>query len=123
MGYNKQNFKRIREEFAAKHFVAEDAAEARRAELHMALPRVAEIDRALGKTGVRIMSAGLLPKAEREAEIERLHRETDALNAERERLLVAAGYPADYSDVKYECEKCADSGYVGIQMCDCMRNA
>ncbi len=123
MGYNKQNFKRIREEFAAKHFVAEDAAEARRAELHMVLPRVAEIDRALGQTGVRIMSAGLLPTAEREAEIERLHRETDTLNAERERLLVAAGFPADYSDVKYECEKCADSGYIGIKMCECMRNA
>lgn len=123
MGYNKENFKRIREEYATKHLVAEEAAEARRAELHLALPRVAEIDRLLSKTGVRIMGAGLLPKAEREAEIDRLHRENDALLAEREKLLVAAGYPSDYSDVKYECDKCADSGYVGIKMCDCMRQA
>jgi len=123
MGYNKQNFKRIREEYATKHLVAEEAAESRRAELHMRLPRVAEIDRELGKTGVRIMGAGLLPTAEREAEIERLHAENDKLLAEREACLRAAGYPADYSDVKYECEKCGDSGYVGIKMCDCMRNA
>lgn len=123
MGYNKQNFKRIREEYATKHLVAEEAAEGRRAELHMRLPRVAEIDRELGKTGVRIMGAGLLPKAQREAEIERLHEENDRLLAEREALLLAAGYPTDYSDVKYECEACGDSGYVGIRMCDCMRNA
>ncbi|MBQ7381318.1 MAG: ATP-binding protein [Clostridia bacterium] len=123
MGYNKQNFKRIREEYATKHLVAEEAAESRRAELHMRLPRVAEIDRALGLTGVRIMGAGLLPTAQREAEIERLHAENDKLLAEREVCLRAAGYPADYSDVKYECEKCGDSGYVGIKMCDCMRNA
>ena len=27
MGYNKQNFKRIREEYAVKHLIAEEAAE------------------------------------------------------------------------------------------------
>lgn len=123
MGYNKQNFKRIREEYANKHFVAEEAAASRLTELHAALPKVAEIDRRLGKTGVGIMSAGLLPEKQRIAEIERLHRENDALLMERGRLLMAAGYPSDYSDVKYECEKCGDSGYVGIKMCDCMRNA
>ncbi len=123
MGYNKQNFKRIREEYATKHLVAEEAAERRRAELHALLPRVAEIDRLLGKTGVRIMSAGLLPEAQRVQEIERLHAESDRLNKERESLLLAAGYPADYSDVRYDCSKCGDSGYVGIKMCDCMRNA
>jgi DNA replication protein DnaC len=123
MGYNKQNFKRIREEYATKHLIAEKAAEVRQAELHLALPRVAEIDRRLGQTGARIMGAGLLPEAQRVAEIDRLHRENDALLAERAELLLAAGYPSDYSDVKYECEKCADSGYVGIKMCDCMREA
>ncbi len=123
MGYNKQNFKKIREEYANKHFLAEDAASLRLAELHARLPRVAEIDRLLGKTGASIMSAGLLPENRRIAEIERLHRENDALLVERERLLLAAGYPSDYSDVHYECEKCGDSGYVGIKMCECMRNA
>ncbi|MBO5305626.1 MAG: ATP-binding protein [Clostridia bacterium] len=123
MGYNKQNFKRIREEYQTKHLVAEEAAEARRAEFHIRIPRVAEIDRALGKTGVRIMSAGLLPTAEREAALDRLHAENDALLSERDALLVEAGYPKDYSDIKYECEACGDSGYVGIKMCECMRNA
>ena len=30
---------------------------------------------------------------------------------------------ADYADIKYECSLCADSGYVGLDMCNCMRLA
>lgn len=123
MGYNKQNFKRIREEYANKHMLAEEAAERRRAELHMRLPEVADIDRRLGRTGVEIMGTALLPENQRAAAMERLRRENEELNAARAALLVGAGYPADYSDVKYECEKCGDSGYEGIRMCECMRNA
>ena len=123
MGYNKQNFKRIREQFSTKHLIAEDAAQARKRELHARLPRVADIDRLLSRTGVAIMGAGLLPEKERIAEIDRLHKQNDALNAERARLLTAAGYPADYSDVHYDCPACGDSGYVGIKMCSCMKNA
>ena len=123
MGYNKQNFKRIREEYANKHLIAEQAAEQRRKELHDKLPRVAEIDRLLARTGLNIMGAGLLPEKQRIEQIERLHRENETLNAERAKLLAAAGYAADYSDVRYECPWCGDSGYVGIKMCECMRNA
>ena len=123
MGYNKQNFKRIREQFAVKHLIAENAADERRRELHARLPRVADIDRLLARTGVDIMGAGLLPEKERIAEIDRLHKQNETLNAERARLLTAAGYPADYSDVHYDCPDCGDSGYVGINMCSCMKNA
>ena len=31
------------------------------------------------------------------------------LQEKRNAILIANGYPADYSDVRYECEACADS--------------
>ncbi len=123
MGYNKNNLKRIREEYATKHLIAEKAAEEKRLELHRALPEVARIDASLSQTGLALMSAALADKNTREKRMAELKEENLRLNAERDRILLAAGYPADYSDVKYDCPHCSDSGYVGIEMCDCMRKA
>ncbi len=123
MGYNKDNFKRIRDEYATKHLVAESAARVRTSEIHGILPEVMDIDRALASTGVALMGASLLPAGEREARFAQIREQNLALNQKRNEILVAAGYPADYTDVKYDCPKCADSGYVGIEMCECMRSA
>lgn len=123
MAYNKNNFRKIKEEYATKHLVAENAADLRRAEVHAAIPEVAKIDARLAGTGLALMGAALADKAERESRFASLKAENEALNAERDRLLVAAGYPADYTDVKYDCPACSDSGYVGIKMCDCMKRA
>ena len=41
----------------------------------------------------------------------------------RAQLLCANGYPADYSDVHYECNECSDTGFVNGKMCKCMRTA
>lgn len=123
MAYNKNNFRKIKEEYATKHLVAENAADLRRAEVHAAIPEVAKIDARLAGTGLALMGAALADQAERERRFASLKAENEALNAERDRLLVAAGYPADYTDVKYDCPACSDSGYVGIKMCDCMKRA
>lgn len=123
MGYNKQNFKRIREAFAGKHRIAEQRAEEKRQEIHAKLPRVAEIDRRLSRVGIEIMSTGLMDEKARTAAIERLRAENEALLSLRAKELIAAGYPSDYTDVSYDCPHCADSGYVGIKMCDCMKQA
>ncbi len=123
MGYNKQNFRRIREEFAGKHRIAEERAEQKRRALHMQLPALAEIDRRLSKVGIEIMGTGLLDEKAREAAMARLRAENEALLSLRAKTLIAAGYPADHTDVVYDCPICADSGYVGIKMCDCMKAA
>lgn len=123
MGYNKNNFKRIREEYATKHLIAEKAADARRCELHAALPEVARIDAQLAKTGLALMGAALAEKASGERRMAEIREENLRLNEKRDALLVKNGYPADYSDVKYDCPLCSDSGYVGIKMCDCMKRA
>lgn len=124
MGYNRNNLKRIKEEYSTKHLVAEREAELRRRELHAKIPELAAIDRRLSHVGVELMGVALMSGgADKENKMAALRRETEELNEKRNALLVASGYPADCTDVKYECEKCADSGYVGIKMCDCMRNA
>lgn len=123
MGYNRNNLRRIKEEYQTKHLVAEREAELCRKQIHAKLPEIAEIDRRLSRVGVELMGIALGGGADMEKRLMAKREETEALNKKRGELLAAAGFPADYTDVKYECDKCADSGYVGIKMCECMRSA
>lgn len=121
MGYNRENFNRIKQEYDEKYIKARESADARRFQIHSEIPEIAEIDRILERTGARIMGIICSGTANSEAQIAKLREDNGILVAKRKELLASKGYPADYTDVKYECEKCADSGYVGTKMCECMR--
>ena len=120
MGYNKENYKRIREEYATKPFEVQARADARREELYANIPSLRELDARLSGFGLRIMKAAM-DGEETEREIAALREENERICAERGALLRSHGYPADYSDPQYECAACRDTGYVGIRMCSCMR--
>jgi DNA replication protein DnaC len=58
-----------------------------------------------------------------DAQIAALKNRNEKLLEERGKILREGGYPEDYSDIKYDCEKCGDTGYVGTTMCECMKRA
>ena len=120
MGYNKKNFKRIREEYETKRFRAQQIAEERREELYREIAGLRELDARLSTFGLRIMQTAIKQGNTGEG-IARLREENERICATRAELLRKNGYPADYSEPQYECERCQDSGYVGIKMCSCMR--
>ena len=69
MGYNRDNYKRIREEYQTKYLRAREAADARRMELHSLFPPVAEMDRELSATGLEIMRVTLEGGEDREQKL------------------------------------------------------
>ena len=123
MAYNSDNYKRIAAQFKDKSILAQQAAEARKAELHERFPQIAEIDRALSTTGLRIMREALNGREGLDERIRRLEEGNNMLLEARAQLLCANGYPADYSDVHYECNECSDTGFLNGKMCKCMRTA
>lgn len=118
MGFNRENYARIKEEYSGKYLRAQETARLRRAEIHSKLPEIAGIDAQLSSAGVRIFEASLKND---KAMLDLISEENIALNKKRGEILVSAGYPADYTDVKYECEKCGDTGVVDYRMCTCMK--
>ena len=118
MGYNIDNFRRIREEYKEKYKRAEAEADARRRELWGKIESLRMLDRALSDTGPRLLNAVLGKSNE---SFEKVKSDVERLNHERNLLLAVHGYPADYSDPRYECELCRDSGYVDGEMCECMK--
>ena len=120
MGYNQANYTRIRKEYETKYLRAREAADLRRSEVLFAIPELAEIDRALGKTGLVIMNAAM-EGGDLEAKIAEARRENQLLREKKQQLLVANGYPADYTEVKYECPICQDEGFYEFKICTCMK--
>lgn len=118
MAYNVNNFRRIREEYREKYKKAEADADARRRELWEKVDGLRALDAALSATGPRLLNAILGKSGE---SFEKVKSDVERLNQERSLLLATYGFPPDYSDPRYECEKCRDSGYVDGEICECMK--
>ena len=123
MGYNKEDYARIKEEFSKKYLLARDAADTRRRSIHADIPEIFEIDRVLSKTGMEIMGVICGGGKDTDEKIAQIEKRNNQLIARRSELLEQHGYPADYTDVHYECEACGDTGYLESSMCDCMKRA
>ncbi len=121
MPYNRSILARLRREYETKYRLARDEADARRAEIHIALPEVERIDAELRLTGLSIMAAAV-EAGDVDARIAEVRQQNAALRARRAAVLAAAGYPANYTEPQYECSLCNDSGYTEDgRMCTCMR--
>ncbi len=120
MGYNQENFRRIREEYSRKYLLVQEAASKRREEIHAILPAVREIDAQLSDMGLRIMQAALQSE-NYQAALAEIEAQSLALEQKRAEVLIANGFPADYTAPRYECAACGDTGYIDYKMCDCMR--
>ncbi len=121
MGYNKDNYRRIRAAYQTKYLKAYEEADRRMAELHAKSPELAALDRELSAAGAKIAMAALGTGESYREKLAEVERENLALQEKRAVLLGKLGYPADYTLPPYECAKCQDSGFVGTVMCDCMR--
>lgn len=123
MSYNSENYYALRREFEEKHLRAIERAETLKKTLWGKIDGLREIDEALSDTGARIMGAALGGKAGLDGRIAKIRQDVEALREARALLLRQNGYPADCTDVHYECENCKDTGFVDTKMCACFRRA
>lgn len=113
----------VRERFENKSRDAMAAAEARQKEVDALSPELKKIDRLLNATGLRLFKQAMGGKEGLEKRVDALRKENERLLKRKAELLKALGYPENYTDVRYECEKCRDTGFIGAKMCDCFRKA
>ena len=123
MGYSAEVVKKVREDFENRRADAVRLAESHRNEVALKNPAVLEIDKALSMTGLSVYKASIAGTEGLEARIEAIKKENLELQAAKRQLLSDLGYAENYLDIKYSCDKCNDTGYVGINMCSCMKKA
>lgn len=122
MGFNKKVILRVKNEYSEKYRRAQFLADMKKNELHAKIDGLDVIDKELSSTGIKIMDA-MMSGVDVGKKIEAIKNDNELLLAKRAELLHAFGYPEDYSDVHYECEKCGDSGYIDTAMCDCLKRS
>ena len=124
MGYNRQNYKLIKDRFAQKRKDAIDRAEQVTNELERKHPELKQLNLAIREVGVRIFNAAFEKGVDVEKRIAEIEREYDESLSFRTKFLETYGYPTDYLDVKFECDKCKDEGFDDSgKMCVCMKRA
>ena len=95
--------------------------ERRRAQLYRQHPRLKEIDQALSRTVREASLTALRHGEDPMPALERAKAENKALQRERSELLIANGQAADSLTYKPMCAKCSDRGWIGSQMCSCLK--
>lgn len=113
--------RRILGEYDSRRMAREREARERREAVFAALPQLAALDRHLKEQGLSAVRLTINDPAGAVAGAKRLAEQAKRLRRERETLLIQAGYPADYLEVHYDCPLCQDTGYVGNQMCTCLK--
>ncbi|NLM56025.1 MAG: ATP-binding protein [Clostridiales bacterium] len=121
MGFRKADYIKVNDILATRRSQAEADAQHRLKSVHAKIPELAKIDAELAKTGARVFEACQLGSEGVAERIERIKKDNLALQARRAAILVENGYPADYTEPRYFCKKCSDTGYDGTQMCECKR--
>lgn len=121
MSYDVAPLKKALDRFAAQRTERELGHARTVRELNERFPRLAEIEQAISLCGLMLVENVMKGGDAVEENVLKIKQRVKALRAERAEILVTNDLPANAIDARYVCEKCADSGYIGSEMCECLR--
>ena len=121
MSYSPNVLRRAQARLTRRREERQARQEEQRRQVYAQLPRVAEIDGLLRRTMAQVIAAALREGGDPAAQVAEIRRKNQALQGERAQLLAGHGFPADALDDKPLCARCGDSGWVGSDMCDCLK--
>ena len=90
-------------------------------EVNAKIPEIRAINAELFNTGKKIISIMRACGNEVQQKREKLKQENLGAQDYSRSLLAKNGFPPDYLDIHYNCEKCDDMGYCNGEMCECFK--
>ena len=114
--YTRENFKEVKSIIDLRRSTAQANADSKNAEVAALSDEIRAIDKELRATGLKLFKAACSGE-----DITPIKERNQKLCDERRKLILSLGLPEDYTDVKYECPVCSDSGFVNGSMCSCFK--
>lgn len=93
----------------------------RRAEIKSLYPEILDLDNDIHKLSLKLTMT-ILKKDTSEADIRKIKDDITDLRAKKCEQLVSHGYYPEYLNMHYRCKKCQDTGYIGIEKCNCYKD-
>ena len=98
----------------------EAEADARRQEVYERAPRIRQIEEEINTLSAEISKLIISDAVDKDKAREAIMRKVDSLNTEKAFLLTDNGFEIDYTDIKYKCPKCKDTGMLETgERCQC----
>jgi len=120
MAYSAEVVRRARERLAQAREDRESENRQHLAQAYAQVPRIREIDIQLRHTMAKAAQAALRQGSDGRAEMDAVRMENLKLQRERARL-AAEYFEEGFLDDSPVCDSCGGSGYVGTNMCECLR--
>lgn len=99
---------------------AEKEANLKKKQVYKNIPRIKEIDTLIKQMSSQLSKALIMGSSEEESR--KISISMDELAGERAAILTENNLEMDYTDIKYKCEKCNDTGITDLgEPCSCIR--
>ena len=121
MGYDEAVLRRASRRLEEAKKARQAALEDRRQQLYAQIPELASIDQQLKGTILDIITSCLRKGSDPTPSLQVIKDKNMDLQVRQAHLLQQAGFPPDALDDVPACKVCGDTGWVGSQMCDCLK--
>ena len=118
MSLNNSQYNAIMRIYNQRQFQDKYEQDQRREEVYQKVPQIRQIEDEISSQSVRC--ARKLLDGDTNAK-EELKQHIEDLREQKEVLLSAFGFPADYMEMHYACPECQDTGYVDGRKCRCFK--
>ena len=120
MAYSQEVVKRARDRLAQAKEDRESENREHLAQAYAKVPRIRDIDLELRRTMVQAAQAAFSGGVDVKEAMDRVRAQNLTLQQER-KTLAEENFPQGYLEEKPVCPKCGGTGYIGTQMCSCLR--
>ncbi|NLC19025.1 MAG: ATP-binding protein [Clostridiales bacterium] len=115
-----EQYDQILREYDNRRFQAKFEQDRRKEEAYRLIPELKELEEKIISLAAE---SGRMAIRGDDSSLQQLNERIRELMKEQERLLMEVGLPADYLQPKYQCSRCKDTGFLGNEKCNCLKQA
>lgn len=117
----KKLIKELSREYERKRDLNKKRKNLRVKEVYEKIPAIENMDREISKIGLQASKDIIGNPANSEKIMLDAKNKMEKIKMEKAFIMTEANIPPDYMEIKYDCDKCEDTGYVDGKQCSCLR--